>query len=141
MKSHVTTGLARGWLLAGLLAAGLGWLSPSTSCAGCSHYVTTESEIARAGIDSLHHFGLAGAVASDLRGTSDDGRPAPCSGWRCSRGSSPPISVSDPAPRVVVWGCIQTGASAMTPASSPFPHDDHSSLPRDRVDRLARPPR
>jgi hypothetical protein len=142
MMSHFGRCRARGWLAAGLLLAGYGWFSPSTSWAGCSHYLLTVTGPAQSRIDSLDPFVLAGALPTDtLRSSPRDGRPAPCSGWRCSRNSSSPIALPQIEPRIDACEYALLDAITLRLTSSPIPYDDDSSRPLDRVERLARPPR
>jgi hypothetical protein len=143
MKLHGGKRRAQGWLLAGLTLASCAYFLPSTSSAGCSHYVTTEADATRFSPSYLDLFVSVGTLENaSSRGLPVDKRPtSPCTGLHCSGDSSVPVSVPQAVPRIDFWACVQLGAEMLRPNSSPLPNDDHSSRPLDQVDRLTRPPR
>jgi hypothetical protein len=143
MTSHLRRRRARGWLAAAMLLAGYGWLSTPPSQAGCSHYASTKTDAARSQTVALDRlFAPVTAPGHDWRTSPLDEHPArPCSGFRCSRGSIPPLGVPQDVPRIDAWGCTLLPANVLRPTSSPFPHEDGSPHSLDRVERLARPPR
>ena len=141
MKSHVGHPGHR-WLVAALLLASGGWLAPSTSWAGCSHYVTTTMD-RQAEVSHLDQLDSVWSLSDQSRqGDPLAERPAaPCSGLRCSRNSTPPLTVPQAVPRIDAWGCFSLSAFALRTDSSPSLFEDDRPPSSDRADRLARPPR
>ena len=141
MKSHVGRPGHR-WLVAALLLAGGGWLAPSTAWAGCSHYVTTAMD-AQAELAALDRLDSVWALSdqSRLGEPRNESPTAPCAGLRCSRNSTPPMTVPQAVPRIDAWGYFDLSAFALQTDSSPFLFEDDRPPSSDRAERLARPPR
>jgi hypothetical protein len=143
MKSQLRRRRAPGWLVAGLVFACVGWLSSPAAQAGCSHYVTTTADAARAGAADLDRLVTSGPSSEGpWRISPLERSPArSCSGFGCSRDSKPPMTASPALPRIDAWGRFDLSAFVLRTHSSPLPLDSDSPRPLDRADRLARPPR
>ncbi len=143
MTSHRRRCRAPGWLVAGLvLVACGGWLFPPAARAGCSHYVATGADPARSGPAHLDPLVASGSSSEELRRSSPLEAPAgPCSGFGCSRNSTPPMTIPPAVPRIDACGGLDLSGFASRAPSSPFPLDEASPRSLDRADRLARPPR
>jgi hypothetical protein len=143
MMSHLRRRQAHRWLAASVLLATCGWSWTPSTQAGCSHYATTKRDAARSQTVSVDKLvGLVTASTDDWRTSPLDERPnRPCSGFRCSRDSSPPPGIPQAVPRIDAWGCTLLHANVLRPTSSPLPHEGDSPRSLDRVERLARPPR
>jgi hypothetical protein len=143
MKSQRRRCCAPGWLIAGLVLACGGWLSPPSARAGCSHYVTTRSAAPRAGAAELDPLVASGMLSRELwRGSPLGGPPArPCSGFGCSRDSQAPTTMPPAVPRIDVLGGLDLSVFALRTPSSPLPSDGPTPHSLDRADRLTRPPR
>lgn len=131
-----------GWLVAGLLLASCGWLAPSRSWAGCSQHVTTKWDAALSRTRDLDRLDWSGAQSPDWRRSAPiDPSPGPsCSGPRCSRNSSQPVTVPRALSRINAWCCLDLRVFVPRADSTPFPFDDDTPCPSDRVDPIARPP-
>jgi hypothetical protein len=142
-KSQRRRCCAPGWLVAGLVLACGGWLSPPMARADCSHYVTTRADAARSGVARLDPLISSGMSSREpWRGSPLGGPPArPCSGFGCSRDSKAPTTAPPAVPRIDAWGCFDLSAFALRTDSAPLPIDGASPHSLDRADRLTRPPR
>jgi hypothetical protein len=142
MKSQRRRRCAPGWLVAGLALACGGWLFPPAARAGCSHYITTKAGAARAATAHLDPLITSGSLSEEPgRSSPVEGPARPCSGFGCSRDSSPPTPVPSAVPRIDAWGFLDLSGFALQTHSSPLSLDGDSPHSLDRADRLARPPR
>lgn len=136
---------ARGGRIAALLLAFVGWISSSSAQAGCSHSVTTKADTTGFRTAHLDRLVLGGASSEDSLRNIPLNLPStpPCSGFRCSGNSIPPAPAGAPqaSPRIDAWNRFDLCALALRARSSPFLLDDEPASPRDRVERLTRPPR
>jgi len=141
MTSQVRRRFVHCRLVAGVLLAGCGWFMPSTSWAGCSHYVVPKTDAESS--ERLYRLVAAETFPGDSWRSAplDQRSPSPCSGFRCSRDSSSPLPVLQELPRIDVWGCLAVIPLPMRPNSSEFHLEDDSPHSVDRVERLPRPPR
>ena len=142
MRSQRRRGHAPGWLVAGLVLACGGWLFPPAARAGCSHYITTNAAATRSASAHLDPLITSGSSSEEPgRGSPLQGPARPCSGFGCSRDSSPPTPVPSAVPRIDAWGYLDLSGFAPHIHSSPLALDGASPYSWDRADRLARPPR
>ena len=141
-KSQRRRCCAPGWLIAGLVLACGGWLTPPAARAGCSHYVATRADAARSATARLDPLISPGSWSEDpWRSFPLDGPARPCSGFGCSRNSGPPTTAPPAVPRIDACGGLGLLGFALRTDSSPFPFAEASPHSLDRADRLARPPR
>jgi hypothetical protein len=143
MISHLRRGRVRGCLAAALLFAACGWFSTPPAQAGCSQHTTAKANSARSQFPALDRLFFVSTASADFwqRSPLEPFPARPCSGFRCSRDSSPPLGVPQGAPRHDSWGCVIQHAYSPLDRSSSFPFDEDCPSTLDRVERLARPPR
>ncbi len=145
VRSQVQARRARGRLIATLVLASVGWISSTSAHAGCSHSVTTKADSPSFRTAHLELLLLVGASSDDSTGTIPLNVPftPPCAGLRCSGNSIPPTpaSITQAAPRSDAWNRFDIGFLALLGNSTPFPINNNTSCPMDRVERLTRPPR
>jgi hypothetical protein len=129
------------WLFITLLVVSSGWLMPSTSRAGCSHYIRTKIQGASTAAIGLDTLDALAALPGVLPGTGFPIPPAsPCSGLRCSQDQPVPASIPQVVPRIDLWGCLNLIAFTLQNPSSSVPFEDDCLHPTDRSEQLARPP-
>lgn len=121
-----------------LLVSGVG-LAPSTSKAGCGHYVTSKMDA-----DGALGIGFEGSEAGidTAQDAASPERPtSACTGPHCSRGRPFHVPAPRAEPRMTQWACLHFPEFLPGPPTSLLPSRDDGPPPSGRADRLDRPPR
>lgn len=131
------------WLVPALVLLPLA-VAPRVARGDCGRHVAvavaSHGRSWAAGLDELASIGLVPDATRS--GPSAPGLPAaPCHGFRCSQGSTPPGAVSQDVRLVDVWGCLTLGPMAAPDRTVLVALADDALSPASRADRLDRPPR
>lgn len=135
--------MASRWIFPALLLVCGELFVAQTSCAACSHYVTSRSDAAFAQATALDPQILMETLPELSRELPAVPTPpkSPCAGLTCGQDFIPPVAV----PRVVrhldLWGVAFLGELAAPAAGRSLLIEDDCPPPFDWADRLSRPPR